>query len=83
MVIFRYCMKLFNKSPAAYAMLKDTKLLVLPSKQRLCLERNLFKPTSGITSNVLKELRSIAGKNKALFQKNVLLVIDEMKITGR
>ena len=83
MVIFRYCMKLFNKSPAAYAMLKDTKLLVLQSKQRLCLERNLFKPTPGITSNVLKEICSIAGKNKALFQKNVLLVIDEMKITGR
>ena len=82
MVIFRYCMKLFHKSPAAHAMLKDTKLLVLPSKQRLCSERNLFKATLGITSNVLKEIRSIAGKNKALFQKNVL-AIDEMKITGR
>ena len=53
MAIFRYCMKLFNKSAAAYAMLKDTKLLVLPSKQRLCLQQNLFKPTPGITSSVL------------------------------
>ena len=67
MVVFRYCMKLFNKSLAAYAMLKDTKLLVLPSKQRLCLERNLFKSTPGITSSVLKKIRSIGGKNKALF----------------
>ena len=75
-------MKLHSKSPAAYAMLKESRIIVLPSRQRLSMERNLFKPKSGIQSNTLSDMGAVACQTKILFERNVILIIDEMKITG-
>ena len=46
------------------------------------MERNLFKPKTGIQSNILSDMRAVACQTKVLFERNVILIIDEMKITG-
>ena len=80
--IFRYCLRLYGKSPAAYTMLRDSKLLVLPSRQRLSTEKNLIRPTTGLQKEVLQQLRDLSNNCPNQYETLALLVIDEMTIKG-
>ena len=76
----RYCMRIFNKSPAAYRMLQTSGVFVLPSRQRLCKEKNAFTPSVGFRKHILDELKELSMNVKAEHERTALIVIDEMKI---
>ena len=64
-------------------MLRDSKLLVLPSRQRLCMERHCIRPTVGFNDGVIQQLRELSEQCEKEHQQLAILVIDEMNIKGK
>ncbi|XP_078495476.1 LOW QUALITY PROTEIN: uncharacterized protein LOC144750569 [Ciona intestinalis] len=76
-------MKIFNKNPSTYKLLRESKLLVLPSRQRLCKERNSFAPAVGFQQHNFDSFKQKSLECKFDHEKFALLVIDEMSIQGK
>ena len=74
--IIRFALSLHGKSPSAYRELRDSGVLILPSKRVLRDYKNYFKPKVGINSEDLQ------GKTTNFndMQRYVVVVMDEMKI---
>ena len=75
-------MKLYNKSPAAYRLLRETNILALPSRQTLDKEKHKDTPCVGFQHHAMDQLRVIIDGVDCTHKKMALLVIDEMKIRG-
>ena len=82
-LIIRWCLSIFHTSPAAYKQLASKKLqfINLPHINTLKKFTKFTTPTSGFNPDILERL--IEDSNLASledFQKNVVLIFDEMKI---
>ena len=75
-------MKLYNKSPAAYRLLRETNILALPSRQTLDKEKHKDTSCVGFQHHAMDQLRVIIDGVDCTHKKMALLVIDEMKIRG-
>ena len=68
-----------TKSGFAYDELRNSNVLVLPSRITLRDYRNTIKPTVGLTSKVIAEHCNLT-KDFSKLQKYICLAFDEMKI---
>lgn len=78
-MIIRFCLSLIAKSPAAYDELRDTNILVLPSKRTLMDYKNAIRPKVGFINEIIEELNKLAQPLTG-HQRYVTLAFDEMKI---
>ena len=78
-MIIRFCLSLIAKSPAAYEELRDSNILVLPSKRTLLDYKNAIRPKVGFNPEVIEELKKTT-ENLTGHQRYVTLAFDEMKI---
>ena len=62
-----------------YDELRDSKVLVLPSRRTFRDYKNVIRPTVGFNPAIVEELTEIAKPLKG-HQRNIVLSIDEMKI---
>ena len=78
-MIIRFCLSLAAKSPSCYEELRNWKVLVLPSQQRLKDYRNAIRPQHGFQEEIVKELNSLTDTYFDV-QRYVVLLFDEMKV---
>ena len=83
-MIIRYCLSLAAKSSSAYDDLRydeksGTGFLVLPSRRRLRDYKNYIRPQRGFNKDIILELCNKV-KNFTPIEKNMVLLLDEMKI---
>ena len=78
-VILRFCLSLATKSGSAYDELRNSNVLVLPSRRTLRDYRNAIKPTVGFNPKVIAELCCLI-KDFSNLQRYICLVFDKMKI---
>ena len=80
--VIRFCLSIHAKSPAAYRELRDSGVLVLPSKRTLRDYRNFFKPRAGFHPDNIERLRNQTSQYLDI-QRYVDLSFDEMKIQSK
>ena len=78
-MIIRFCLSLASKSAAAYDELRNSNVLVLPSRRTLRVYKNAIKPITGFNPEVVAELTKTASKLSGA-QRFVVLSFDEIKI---
>ena len=78
-MIIRFCLSLATKSGSAYDELRNSNVLVLPSRRTLRDYRNAIKPTVGFSPKVIAELGSLT-KDFRNLQRYICSAFDEMKI---
>ena len=78
-MIIRFCQSLATKSGSAYDELRNSNVLVLPSRTTLRDYRNTIKPTVGFNSKVIPEHCNLT-KDFSNLHKYICLAFDEMKI---
>ena len=78
-MIIRFCVSLATKSGSAYDELRNSNVLVLPSRRTLRDQRNAIKPTFGFNPKVIAELCSLT-KDFSNLQKYICLVFDEIRL---
>ena len=78
-MLIRFCLSLATKSGSAYDELRNSNVLVLPSRRTLRDQRNAIKPTFGFNPKVIAELCSLT-KDFSNLQRYICLAFDEMKI---
>ena len=78
-MIIRFCLSLATKSGSAYDELRNSNVLVLPSRRTLRDYRNAIKPTVGFSPKVIAELCSLT-KDFRNLQRYICSAFDEMKI---
>jgi len=78
-MLIRFCLSLASKSAKAYDELRDSKVLVLPSRRTLRDYKNAIRPSTGFNPAVIEELvqttKSLKGN-----QRNIVMSLDEVKI---
>lgn len=79
-ILIRFCLSLAAESAKVYDELRDSKVLVLPSRRTLRDYKNVIKPTVGFNSAIVEELTEIAKPFKKGHQQNIVISIDKMKI---
>ena len=78
-MLIRFCLSLATKSGSAYDDLRNSDVLVLPSRRTLRDYRNAIKPTVGFNPKVIDERCSLT-KDFSNLQRYICLAFDEMKI---
>ena len=78
-MIVRFCLSLAAKSPSAYGELRNSNILILPSRGTLRDYKNAIRPHAGFNRSVIDELIKIASPLKG-YQRCVVLSFDEIKI---
>ena len=80
---FRYCLRLYAKSPSAYKTLGE--VLVLPSPTTLRQERNIICGTvvPGLQKDLISRLEKAAEITTDAHQQIAVFIIDEMAIKGK
>ena len=78
-MIMRFYLSLATKSGCAYDELRNSNVLVLPSRRTLRDYRNAIKPTVGFNPKVIAERCSLT-KDFSNLQRYICLAFDEMKI---
>ena len=78
-MIIRFCVSLATKSGSAYDELRNSNVLVLPSRRTLRDYRNAIKPTVGFNPKVIAELCCLI-KDFSNLQRYICLVFDKTKI---
>ena len=78
-MIIRFCLSLAAKSAKAYDELRDSKILVLPSRRTLRDYKNAIRPKAGFSADITKELKEVT-KQLSGHQRNVVLSFDEIKV---
>ena len=79
LMIIRFCLSLVAKSPSAYDKLRDSNILILPSKGTLRDYKNATWPHLGFNRSVIDELIKIASSSKG-YERCVVLSFDEIKM---
>ena len=78
-MIVCFCISLASKSPSAYDEIRDSNILVLPSRRTLRDYRNAIRPKVGfINPDVVKELKNVT-KDLNGIQRLICLCFDEIK----
>ena len=78
-MIVRFRILLESKSPLAYDEIRDSNILVLPSRRILRYYRNAIRPKVGFNPNVIDELKNVT-KNLNGIQRFICLCFDEIKV---
>ena len=78
-MLIRFCLSLASKSAKAYDELRDSKVLVLPSRRTLRDYKNAIRPSTGFNPAVVEELIETT-KSLEGHQRNVVVSLDEIKI---
>ena len=78
-MIIRFSLSLASKSSSAYDELRDSKVLVLPSRRTLRDYKNAIRPTAGFNPEIIAELSKTTDKLQGI-QRFVVLSFDEIKI---
>ena len=78
-MIVRFCILLAAKSASTYDELRDSNIVVLPSKRTLRDYRNAIKPNVGFNPPVIKELKRLTSTYKGI-EHFVCLAFDEIKV---
>eukprot|EP00112_Aurelia_sp_Birch-Aquarium-sp1_P016687 Seg3808.2 transcript_id=Seg3808.2/GoldUCD/mRNA.D3Y31 product="DNA transposase THAP9" pseudo=true protein_id=Seg3808.2/GoldUCD/D3Y31 len=83
-MVIRFCLNLASKSPAAYEELRynektQSGVLILPSQRTLRSYKNYIRPKQGFNKEIIEELCKKV-ENFADIERNVVVLIDEMKI---
>ena len=78
-MIIRFCLSLASKSAAAYDELRNSNVLVLPSRPTLRDYKNAIKPTTGFNPEVVAELTKTVSKLSGA-QRFIVLLFGEIKI---
>ena len=83
LTIFRWCLSIYNLSPAAYKQISSKRLnfMRLPCIETLRKYINFTKPSTGFNPDIIERLIVDSDlENLEDFQKDVALSFDEMKI---
>ena len=67
------------RSPSAYDEIRDSNILVLPSRKTLRDYRNAIRPKVGFNPDVINELKNVT-KNLNGIQRFICLCFDEIKV---
>ena len=78
-MIIRFCLSLATKTGSAYDKLRNSNVLVLPSRKTSRDYRNAIKPPVGCNPKVIAELCSLT-KDFSNLQKYICLVFDEIRL---
>ena len=78
-MIIRFCLLLAAKSPSAYDELRNSNILILPSRVTLRDYKNAIRPHAGFNRSVIDELIKIASPLKS-YQRCAVLSFDKIKI---
>ena len=78
-MIIRFCLSLAAKSPSTYDELRNSNILILPSRGTLVIRQNAIWPHAGLNRSVIDELIKIASLLKG-YQRCAVLSFDEIKI---
>ena len=78
-MIIRFCLSIASKSASAYDELRNSNVLVLPSRRTLCDYKNAIRPTAGFNHEIIQELVELTEPLKGS-QRFVVLSFDEIKI---
>ena len=78
-MIIRFCLSLAAKSPSAYDKLRNSNILILPSRGTLRDYKNAIRPNAGFNRPVIDELIKLTLPLKG-YQRCVVLSFDEIKI---
>ena len=81
-MIIRFCLSLAAKSASAYDELRNSGVLLLPSRRTLRDYRNVIKPTVGFNPAVIKELCKLTQSLNGV-QRYITLAFDEMKVQSK
>ena len=81
-MFFRYCLRLYAKSPSAYKTLGE--VLILPSPTTLRLERNICGAVvPGLQKDLISRLEKAVEITTDAHQRIAILIIDEIAIKGK
>ena len=78
-VLICFCLSLASKSSSAYEELRDSNVLVLPSRRTLRVYKNAITPKAGFDSEIIKELVRIAERLQGV-QRFVVMSFDKIRI---
>ncbi len=79
--IIRFCIALFNKSSAAYDMLRKSPFIKLPHQSTLRQYMNFTNPQTGVNPDVLEFVANDWSFDELPdYKRNVTLIFDEVKI---
>ena len=78
-MIVCFCISLASKSPSAYNEIRDSNILVLPSRKTLQDYRNAIRPKVSCNPDVINELKNVT-KNLNGIQRFICLCFDEIKV---
>ena len=78
-MIIRFCLSLASKSASAYDELRNSNVLILPSRRTLRDYKNVIRPKTGFNSEVVEELVTTAAPLVG-YQRFVVLSFDEIKV---
>ena len=78
-MIIRFCLSLATKSPSAYDELRNSNILILPSRGTLRDYKNAIPSHTEINRSVIDEFIKIASPLKG-YQRCAVLSFDEIKI---
>uniref|UniRef100_A0A7M6DPD0 Uncharacterized protein n=1 Tax=Clytia hemisphaerica TaxID=252671 RepID=A0A7M6DPD0_9CNID len=80
-LIIRWCLSIYLKSPGTYKNIRESPFLFLPCKNTLLKYINFTDPGCGFNIDIVKKLvNHVKVETLDEFQKNVVLIFDEMKI---
>ena len=77
-MIVYFCISLTSKSPSACDEIRDSSILVLPSRRTLRDYENAIRPKVGFNPDVINELNNVA-KNLNVIQRFICLCFCEIK----
>ena len=78
MIVF-FWISLASKSPSAYDEIRDSNILVLPSRRTLRDHRNVIRPKVGFNPDVINELKNVT-KNLDGNQRFICLCFDQTRV---
>ena len=78
-MIVYFCILLASKSPSAYDEIRDSNILVLPSRKTLRDYQNAIRPKVDFNPDVINELKNVT-KNLNGIQRFICLCFDEINV---
>ena len=78
-MIIRFCLSLASKSASCYDELRNSNVLILPSRRTLRNYKNAIRPHAGFNYEIINELLKTATALKG-YQRYIVLSFDELKI---
>ena len=78
-MIIRFCLSLTSKSASCYDELRNSNVLILPSRRTLRKYKNAIRPHAGFNYEIISELLKTATALKGN-QRYIVLSFDELKI---